>query len=67
MPVCFMDLGGTSNNSATQYFKGSLLGKPSRKKSAVFLKKIFYIGPPPKSSKCPFVFGEGGAGSENLI
>ena len=25
------------------------------------------IGPPPKSSKCPFVFGEGGAGSENLI
>merc|ERR1711978_490616 len=25
------------------------------------------IGPPQKSSKCPFVFGEGGAGSENLI
>ena len=25
------------------------------------------IGPPPKSSKCQFVFGEGGAGSENLI
>ena len=25
------------------------------------------IGPPPKSSKCLFVFGEGGAGSENLI
>ena len=25
------------------------------------------IGPPQKSSKCPFVFGEGGAGSENVI
>ena len=28
---------------------------------------LFNKGPPPKSSKCAFVFGEGGAGSENLI